>query len=376
MSLEDVARQILVGNLGLDVTEKYLFFTDSGSPWENRHAELLTARSFLHEFYEAFCGLRDEFPNCLHGKYESTGRHGGEPGEDIWRLGLGSGFYDELLRRDLVWKLRGEVALANEEQRDLVRLSEEYQDDIVSCVVAFPWYSVTHTRFRKIINDAGGRFVSIPMLTRGIAEGPLKTDWDELATIVRRVYEVLLQSELLRLTCPRGTNLVVNLGEREQVHEDNGIYRTPGSFGNLPAGEVYFVPKEESAEGLVVFSSAPGLANIEPTQVLIESGKVSCFKMETEYSRFLDAKFQHDFCMRHVAEFGIGTNPRASDPGSLTEGEKIRGTVHVALGDDSTIGGRNEAIEHLDHVIRDVTLEARLKSGESRMIIQAGNLLL
>ncbi len=59
----------------------------------------------------------------------------------------------------------------------------------------------------------------------------------------------------------------------------------------------------------------------------------------------------------------------------MIEGEKICGTVHVALGDDSSIGGDNEATEHLDHIIVDCCLKAKLRDGSSMTLIRDGELL-
>ena len=78
--------------------------------------------------------------------------------------------------------------------------------------------------------------------------------------------------------------------------------------------------------------------------------------------------------MRHLAEIGIGTNPLAQDVSSMIEGEKIEGTVHVAFGDDSSIGGTTEATEHLDHVIVNPTLVASLRNGSVVKIVDDGRL--
>jgi leucyl aminopeptidase (aminopeptidase T) len=53
---------------------------------------------------------------------------------------------------------------------------------------------------------------------------------------------------------------------------------------------------------------------------------------------------------RNLAELGIGTNPNARKPDNVLEAEKIKGTVHIAIGDNIHMGGRVEADLHDDFV--------------------------
>ena len=134
-------------------------------------------------------------------------------------------------------------------------LMEAYQVDIVDAVIAFPWFSVTHTRFRSLLNSYRCRFVSMPMLTKQVMEGPLRANWGEVAATTRKVYELICASSEMLLTCPAGTRLSVEVGARETIYQDNGLLTEPGAFGNLPAGEAYFVPKNGSASGRIVLTS-------------------------------------------------------------------------------------------------------------------------
>jgi aminopeptidase len=55
---------------------------------------------------------------------------------------------------------------------------------------------------------------------------------------------------------------------------------------------------------------------------------------------------------RNVAEFGVGTLDTARISGNVLEDEKALGTIHIALGNNASMGGRVTAPVHLDAVVR------------------------
>ena len=372
-TLSDAVRTIVDVNLRILPDEEVLFFTDSNSSYEiATEKKMIHRREFLHRFYAAFEALHESGLKVIGEKYESTHFHGYEPRETVWRRAFGDRFYSRLLSYDYVWKLKEEVRFEENEWARIHSLVDDYRDDIVDAVVAFAWYSTTHTRFRKLLTYAGSRYVSMPLLTQGILDGPMSADWEEVAARTDLLHGNLLKCKRLRMTCPAGSDLTLEMGRPELVHKDTGLFHEPGSYGNLPAGEAYVVPAEGSAEGVVVFQSAPDRESIEPTAVRFSQGKATKILGGTPYGDELSRKFDENFSMRHFAEFGIGTNPQANDVSSMIEGEKILGTVHVAIGDDSSIGGHTEAREHLDHIITHPTLEAVLKDDRVVTLIRSG----
>jgi len=56
--------------------------------------------------------------------------------------------------------------------------------------------------------------------------------------------------------------------------------------------------------------------------------------------------------------------------GLILEDEKVEGTVHLAFGTNTGIGGENESSVHIDGVIRSPTLEL-----DGRTIMRDGRLL-
>ena len=61
----------------------------------------------------------------------------------------------------------------------------------------------------------------------------------------------------------------------------------------------------------------------------------------------------------NLAELGIGTNVGVDDlVGSVLLDEKAAGTVHIAIGDNASIGGETDAPLHLDGILREPTVFA------------------
>ena len=49
--------------------------------------------------------------------------------------------------------------------------------------------------------------------------------------------------------------------------------------------------------------------------------------------------------------YGIGTNERAIITGVILEDEKVMGTIHIAFGDNKSMGGSVRVASHLDGLV-------------------------
>ena len=68
-----------------------------------------------------------------------------------------------------------------------------------------------------------------------------------------------------------------------------------------------------------------------------------------------------------MAELGIGTNDNAVISGNVLEDEKVLGTVHIAFGDNKSMGGNIGVASHLDGVITSPTV-----SVDGKVIMEKG----
>jgi leucyl aminopeptidase (aminopeptidase T) len=71
----------------------------------------------------------------------------------------------------------------------------------------------------------------------------------------------------------------------------------------------------------------------------------------------------------NIAELGIGTNDQAIVTGAILEDEKVMGTVHIALGNNISMGGTCDVGIHLDGVILAPTV-----SVDGKLIMERGKL--
>jgi leucyl aminopeptidase (aminopeptidase T) len=232
-------------------------------------------------------------------------------------------------------------------------------------VIAITNRSMTHTMAAEAACKAGSRIASMPGFLASMFEGPMTADHQEIARHSRALAELLTNAHGALVTTPDGTALALDLSGRV-ADVDVGLITAPGRLDNLPAGEAFIAPVETKAQGKVVVTPR-GRAGLQaPMTIYFEKGEVCCLEgggsMGEELVRTLELPTPGlQSARRNLAELGIGTNPKAHSVESLLEAEKIKGTVHIAIGDNAHIGGVVQADLHMDFVLwdPDLTLDGK-----------------
>jgi leucyl aminopeptidase (aminopeptidase T) len=226
--------------------------------------------------------------------------------------------------------------------------------------------SLSHTQARKRATEAGARGATLPGVTADMLARLMSTDFAALRERCAAVARRLDAADEARLTCPRGSDLRLDLRDRAGIADD-GDLSAPGAFGNLPCGEGFIAPA--GGVGTLVASSlaAVGLAD-PPATLTVADGHLTQAKGPAG-ERLLALLQEHGDAGTNLAELGVGTNDRATLTGNVLEDEKILGTVHVAFGASAAIGGTVSVPVHLDCVVLDATLEV---DGET--LLDAGRL--
>jgi len=246
--------------------------------------------------------------------------------------------------------------------------------DILECARAFDAgiHFLGHTtndelpyRFSLIQAASEGgtiRFASGLNIDQAILDHELLADYQEIAAITAKLHDRLAGRSMVHITSPLGTDLTLSIKGR-LVATDPGILREPG-FHNLPAGECYVAPLEDSAEGLlVVDKSFPDIVIEEPIRLTFTHGRVTDIAGGREASQLESIiseaeKKPTGEGSRTIAELGIGTNPYARITGNVMTDEKVMGTIHIAIGHNAVppYNGQNHAPIHLDGVMGRPTL--------------------
>jgi leucyl aminopeptidase (aminopeptidase T) len=214
----------------------------------------------------------------------------------------------------------------------------------------------------------------MPLFDISMLEGAMNVDWKDLSTKTTRLAKIVNAAESVAVKTPNGTSITFSKKGRKAI-SDTGILTRKGAFGNLPAGEVYLAPAEGSAQGTLILEWGPTRQFKSPLTLTVKDGYVTDMSGKDEYIEYLRAKLGERKENGNIAELGIGTNRAAQRPDNILESEKILGTIHIALGDNSSFGGTVKTPFHQDFVFFKPTVTLITGDGSKKRILKAGRLV-
>jgi aminopeptidase len=178
--------------------------------------------------------------------------------------------------------------------------------------------------------------------------GACLLDWDAERERMSRYAERFDATDEVRIVGAE-TDLTLSLAGRTGEVDAGG--------GNMPGGEFFFSPVEDSAEGTISFLEFPAPyagREVAGIRLRFEGGRVVDASAASEEA-FLIEQLDQDEGARRVGELGIGCNPGITRFMKNTAfDEKIDGTVHIALGNGlPEVGGTNQSEIHWD-IVKDL----------------------
>ncbi len=168
--------------------------------------------------------------------------------------------------------------------------------------------------------------------------------WREFSAWQQKIVDWLEAKEHVHVIGP-DTDLELNVAGRTFVNSDG--------HHNMPSGEVFTGPVEDSVEGHVTFSYPAIHQGREVTgvQLWFEEGRV-VRATARKNEPFLLETLDTDEGSRYLGEFAIGTNEGITRfTSQILFDEKIGGSFHVALGAGyPETGSKNESAIHWDMI--------------------------
>jgi leucyl aminopeptidase (aminopeptidase T) len=231
--------------------------------------------------------------------------------------------------------------------------------------------SLTHTDARRAASAAGVRVGTLPGVTEEIMVRCMNADYNRIAARTHAICEMMARTDLIRVRAPSGTDITMPITGR-QAHASSGLFREKGQWGNLPTGEAYLAPVEGRSSGVVVVDGSMAGVGVTstPIRIKVENGYATEITGGAEARKLIELLEPHGQDGRTVAEFGIGTNDRAILTGIILEDEKVMGTIHIAFGDNKSMGGSVRVASHLDGLVKQPTVWF-----DDRKVMEAGRLL-
>jgi aminopeptidase len=179
-------------------------------------------------------------------------------------------------------------------------------------------------------------------------------DWDAEGASMSRLVERFDAANQVRIV-GEDTDLTLSIAGRSGELDDG---RT-----NMPGGEFFFAPIEDSTEGTILFDLPTDLegAPVDRIRLRFSGGRVEEAHAE-QGEKALLAALDIDEGARFVGELGIGCNEGITQPArNILFDEKMAGTIHMALGASYThIGGKNKSSLHWD-LIKDLRDGGRIE---------------
>ena len=170
-------------------------------------------------------------------------------------------------------------------------------------------------------------------------------EWRKQGEEQKKMIEILSKVDELKIIS-KDTELFMKVGGRKWISDDG--------HNNMPAGEVFSAPIEDSVEGTVKFTYPAIWRGIEVEGVKLRFSRGEVVEAHAEKG---EEKLQHilrtDDGARRLGEIAFGLNYKiVKHTRQILFDEKIGGTMHMALGAAyPDTGGLNKSAIHWDMIL-------------------------
>lgn len=172
-------------------------------------------------------------------------------------------------------------------------------------------------------------------------------EYPVISTATESLKKKLSSVKKVKITSELGTDISFSIEGRRWITADG--YCEPGKLAQLPDGEIYTCPIEETFTGQIVVDGTVSRLWLprEPLKLEFEAGVLVAGSHE-----FINRIRLYAGGVCNIGEFAIGMNPTINKPyNNISTDEKEGGSVHFAIGDSYSLG-LTKSIYHVDFVVR------------------------
>ncbi|MHB8910537.1 MAG: aminopeptidase [Syntrophales bacterium] len=228
-----------------------------------------------------------------------------------------------------------------------------------SAVINLTKWAIVHSRAVSAALGAGARTCNLRGFNDGMLESPgVTTDYRAVRKNALAVDALLEKAREIRFTTADGCDMTMKLCGRKGKAQ-TGFANDPGTFSGLPDGESTVAPLEGTTQGCIVnpyIIDKIGRCD-EPFRMEIKDGWIVNVEGGKQARQLLELFAKTDANARRFAsQFALGMNPDCRIFPDTKEVSKRLGTLHVALGDNISLGGAVQCGLHIDIVILNPTV--------------------
>lgn len=177
-------------------------------------------------------------------------------------------------------------------------------------------------------------------------------DWEKETEKMEKIEKVFGRGEIVRIKSNETDITFTIKGRKGEICDGRH---------NMPGGEIYYAPIENSINGQIFFEGLRIYEGKEMKNISLEFKNGQITKIEAESGEdFLNSLTKIDKGAARIGEFGMGCN---YDLNRITNemlfDEKIGGTIHLALGIAVNPDGKNKSALHFD-ILKDLRKEGKI----------------
>ena len=233
--------------------------------------------------------------------------------------------------------------------------------------------SLAPVQTRLVFEEKKLRYYSMALRSfESMMQGGALADYDRIKKDAARLKSIFEKAGHIRVSTARGTDFSAKVPKPGDdpgfdgpfVRVEDGWAEHAGDAAAFPDGEVFFAPRQFSAEGRLLIDGPIEYVGMPstPVEVHVEKGRISKVAGDSAEAHKLRGIIEQIEDADIIGEVAVGINPSSLRNGSAQEEKKALGNCHIGFGiarpfPRSWMAGCKTHI-HSDMVIRDVIIEA------------------